>query len=204
MRSITDDSACRRLLIITALAGCLFASLAVAQTAPVPCETGSLPDFMTAVGAESMIQRATPVPCGAAGQPCCPVNSCNVGLVCNANGICRTPCGAAGQRCCPNQTCDDGLACNTNGVCRSCGGDGDICCAGNTCSSGLACKSGRCTAPCGAPNQACCNGGFCATGATCDFSTIRCVACGFIGEPCCVGAPTQCFTGTCQSPGICQ
>jgi hypothetical protein len=204
MLSTADGSACRRLLLTAALAGCLFASLAMAQTSPVPCEMGPVLDFTTAAGTESPIQRATTVPCGGAGQPCCPVNSCNIGLVCNSNGICRTPCGGAGERCCPNQTCDNpSLACNSNGVCRTCGGDGNICCAGNTCSSGLVCSGGRCTSPCGGPNQACCNGGFCLSGGTCDFGTNRCVACGQLFQVCCVTSLPQCFVGTCQS-GLCQ
>src|SRR5688572_6017963 len=56
-------------------------------------------------------------------------------------------CGGAGQRCCPWNTCNSGLACNANGICRTCGGSGDICCSGNTCSAGLTCTGGRCTAP---------------------------------------------------------
>lgn len=113
-------------------------------------------------------------------------------------------CGGAGQTCCLNRTCNAGLACNSNNICRKCGGNGDICCANNICSSGLTCQGGRCTAPaCGGPDQPCCAGTCNGAGLACDFNTNTCRVCGFLGEFCCPYAP-QCFEGTCRTPGTCQ
>jgi hypothetical protein len=202
MLSIADSSAFRRLLLVALLASCLFALSLQAQTASPPCENAPVPDFSVDAPAQSPIQLAA-IPCGAAGQICCPGSYCNSGLACNSNGICRVPCGAAGQRCCTNQTCNAGLACNSSSICRTCGGNGDICCSGNSCSSGLTCTGGRCSPPCGGAYQACCSGGGCGAGLACAFAQNQCLPCGFLGEYCCPGIP-QCSEGTCKVPGTCQ
>jgi hypothetical protein len=54
--------------------------------------------------------------CGGAGQPCCYGSSCNEGLRCNSNNICRRPCGGLGEPCCSNSVCNTGLGCYS-GVC---------------------------------------------------------------------------------------
>jgi hypothetical protein len=106
MVSIARAFSSRRILLLALLACCLFTLKVQAQTVP-------LPQFVAVL-------------CGGAGQSCCPFNTCNSGLVCNSNGICRNPCGAAGQRCCDG-TCNAGLACNSRNICRTCGGSGLAC-----------------------------------------------------------------------------
>lgn len=116
-------------------------------------------------------------------------------------------CGGAGQTCCVGGTCNSGLACNANGICRTCGGSGNICCSGNTCSAGLVCTNGRCSAPttaCGGYNQTCCAGGTCnRADLACNPNTNQCIPCGYYGEYCCPYVPS-CFEGTCKIPGTCQ
>lgn len=201
MLSIAFASPIRRLLLVMMGVSCFFALGTQAQTVPDPCATAPASEAAAVGNSQSSIQLAAYL-CGGAGQRCCPLNTCNSGLVCNSNGICRTPCGGAGERCCTGGTCNSpNLACNSSGICRTCGGSGDICCAGNTCSSGLVCNGGRCTAPCGGFGQACCSGVCYGGELICSFGTNTCIACGRLFEPCCAG--NKCAVGTCNG-STCQ
>jgi hypothetical protein len=87
---------------------CPFALSAAPAAAPDFCVVPRAPE----PGMPQAVAQLAAYVCGAAGQRCCPLNTCNSGLVCNANGICRTPCGLPGQSCCPGNQCTFGT-CNT-------------------------------------------------------------------------------------------
>lgn len=115
--------------------------------------------------------------CGQVGEQCCPGNSCNGGLLCNARGRCQvdTRCGGANQPCCnfiggPLCNSPDSLTC-VNNQCLNCGGVGERCCGSlhtpNACRStatgDVSCNMpagddapGPICEPCGGLDQACC------------------------------------------------
>jgi hypothetical protein len=139
--------------------------------------------------------------CGATGQACCDGTTCNAGLVCGADSLCRA-CGGEGQGCCNGTTCSTGLTCDTAGVCRACGGEGLGCCEGSTCSTGLECYEDGVCRGCGNDGQSCCGGTTCVTGLEC-ASDKRCHACGADTEICCAG--DLCDTGSeCRADGLCH
>lgn len=58
--------------------------------------------------------------CGGPGEVCCSgLQSCNVGLRCNENNICRKPCGNVGERCCSGSTCTLGICDTSTNTCKT-------------------------------------------------------------------------------------
>ncbi|MBX3273346.1 MAG: hypothetical protein KF729_23990 [Sandaracinaceae bacterium] len=154
--------------------------------------------------------------CGAEGDPCCGVGTCNGGLACIAGTCAASSCGGEHMACCAmGAPCGPGLFCAgstclaalTDGGVGSCGLRGEACCAsGAPCNAGLSCVTGVCGDPgvCGATGEACC-------GTTCDAGNV-CVAgtcrrevpvpmCNPLGGVC--AGDVDCCEGTCQS-GTCR
>jgi hypothetical protein len=157
--------------------------------------------------------------CGAAGDPCCGVGSCDDGLACVAGTCFASTCGGSYQACCSSGApCAAGLTCS-GGFCSDatmadggqadCGMRGGTCCAGNPrCGASLACLGGVCmdAPPCGSEGMACCSGATCEAGNVCvDGVCRREVAipmCAALGAACAVG--TDCCSGNCGSGRTCQ
>jgi hypothetical protein len=123
-------------------------------------------------------------PCGASGDPCCSLNTCNSGGCC-LGGHCTME----GNVC----SGTDAAVCSS-GACGSCGGPGSPCC------------SLGCTAP-----GTVCQGSVEGTdggegGGGTSGSSGLCVSCGGCGEACCSGTPScrdslSCVSGFCAALG---
>lgn len=130
--------------------------------------------------------------CGAEGNSCCGVDSCDDGLACLAGTCTSSTCGGAYQACCTaGMDCGPGLTCD-RGFCSpesarpdggppisDCGAEGLICCSGDTCDTGNLCVAGTCRrevpipmctptgGACTASADCCsmsCSGGTCSSG----------------------------------------
>lgn len=78
-------------------------------------------------------------PCGMMGIACCPGRVCGSGLGCGSRATC-VPCGARGQPCCwagPGALCPSDLACRGSGLASTCecGNPGEPCCPGLSCAT---------------------------------------------------------------------
>jgi hypothetical protein len=139
---------------------------------------------------ENVTEESQALTCGGAGQPCCLGGSCNFGLECNENGVCRTPCGGEGERCC-SYGCDPGLICKSNNTCGT--------------SSSSSSGGGGCTVMCGidpisGANCGSCGIGFVCSGGAC-IQTVGCTSsyecpgssyCNVSSGLCC-NTPLDCF-----------
>ncbi len=65
-------------------------------------------------------------------------------LAASCGGLTTKLCGAPGQPCCAMSTCDVGASCGSAQLCVACGGEGQPCCAAAACTEPLACVSGAC------------------------------------------------------------
>ena len=83
-------------------------------------------------------------------------------------------CGAPGEGCCNLFTCNAGATCNGL-TCATCGAEGDMCCGllNQTCSGDLECVSGSCST-CGAMDEPCCGGDSCDGPLVCDVDSVTC------------------------------
>jgi hypothetical protein len=127
------------------------------------------------------------VACGQPGQPCCPIDQCDEGALCDY-GTCEA-CGGLDEQCCDLDMCETGLVCfgDRDEVIGSGGGAG-----GN----GLTCI------PCGALGDPCCAGSMCSDeNLLCDAGF--CEQCGNIGEQCCAENTCPNTNAVCQE-GICE
>jgi hypothetical protein len=138
------------------------------------CPTGMC---CPACGAGQMCDGAdncVPLPCGAAGQPCCGGTTCNMGATCASGSCVDSGCGGMGEMCCAGGGCDSGLACDDRFLigsyrCVACGGSGDLCCPMRTCDNAdLACNITRQCQHCGNSGEPCCTTGpGCRDGSSC-------------------------------------
>jgi hypothetical protein len=101
-------------------------------------------------GSQCVANHGSAGACGGPNQPVCGGKvGCTAPLTRMANGVC-VPCGVAGQPCCPaakRPYCAVPFACNANtGICAVCGGNAQPCCVGAECpnSTQHTCNNGFC------------------------------------------------------------
>jgi hypothetical protein len=127
------------------------------------------------------------IACGQPGQPCCPMDECDEGALCDY-GTCEA-CGELDEQCCEMEMCSTGLVCL--GPLGEASGSG----AGRP-MNGLTCV------PCGALGDPCCAGSMCnEENLLCDAGL--CEQCGDIGEQCCADNTCPDSDAVCQE-GICE